>query len=86
MKSIGLIEVPSVTAAIDALDIMCKTADVEFVTWERKLGGRLVTVVVTGNVSACNEAVEAAYAKAVIANPCDETVRILNLSASRMVK
>ena len=50
MKSIGLIEVPSVTAAIDALDIMCKTADVEFVTWERKLGGRLVTVVVTGNV------------------------------------
>ena len=94
MKSIGLIEVPSVTAAVDCLDIMCKTADVEFVTWERKLGGRLVTVVVTGNVSACREAVEAAYAeaikrpvaKAVIANPCDEVVRILNLSASRMAK
>ena len=26
-KSYGLIEVPSTTAAIDALDIMCKTAD-----------------------------------------------------------
>ena len=36
-KSYGLIEVPSTTAAIDALDIMCKTADVEFVTWEKKL-------------------------------------------------
>ena len=53
-----------------------------------------MTVVVTGNVSACKEAVEAAYAKAikrpvakaVIANPCDEVVRILNLSAGRMAK
>ena len=51
-KSYGLIEVPSTTAAIDALDIMCKTADVEFVTWEKKLGGRLVTIIVQGNVSA----------------------------------
>ena len=42
MKSLGLIEVSGVTAAIDCLDIMCKSADVEFVTWERKLGGRLV--------------------------------------------
>ena len=48
MKSLGLVEVPSVTAAIDVLDIMCKTADVHFVTWEKKLGGRLVTVVVQG--------------------------------------
>ena len=44
MKSLGLIEVESVAAAVDALDIMCKTADVEFVTGERKLGGRLVSV------------------------------------------
>ena len=41
MNALGLVEVPSVTAAIDCLDIMCKTASVEFVTWERKLGGRL---------------------------------------------
>ncbi|MBQ3562479.1 MAG: BMC domain-containing protein, partial [Clostridia bacterium] len=39
MKSLGLIEVESVAAAVDALDLMCKAADVEFVTWERKLGG-----------------------------------------------
>ena len=74
--SYGLIEIPSTTAAIDVLDIMCKTADVEFVTWEKKLGGRLVTIIVRGTISAVTEAVEAAcahaikkpVAKAVIAN------------------
>ena len=30
----GIFEIPSVTAAIDAVDIMCKTADVEMITWE----------------------------------------------------
>ena len=92
MESYGLIEVPSVTAAIDCLDIMCKTAAVELKTWERKLGGRLVTVVVAGSVSAVSEAVRAAVAQAiitpvahaVIANPHEETVRIMNLSAGRI--
>ena len=91
-KSYGLIEIPSTTAAIDALDIMTKAADVEFVTWEKKLGGRLVTVVVQGNVAAVTAAVEAAsekaikkpVAKAVIANPHEEIVRIVNQSASRL--
>ena len=91
-KSYGLIEIPSTTAAIDVLDIMCKTADVEFVTWEKKLGGRLVTVIVQGSVSAVTQAVEAAAeraikkptAMAVIANPHEEIVRIVNQSASRL--
>ena len=52
MKSLGLLEITGVTAAVTALDIMCKTADVEFVTWERKLGGRLVTIIVQGEVAA----------------------------------
>ena len=94
MKSIGLIEVTGVTAAIDCLDIMCKSADVEFVTWERKLGGRLVTVVVEGQVSAVSAAVENAMANAikkpvshaVIASPHEEVQRFLKLSASRMKK
>ena len=30
-KAYGFFEIPSVTAAVD---IMCKTADVQFVTWE----------------------------------------------------
>ena len=93
-KSLGFIEISGVTAAIDALDIMCKTADVELVTWERKLGGRLVTLIVRGDVSAVTEAVEAAaagaikkpVAKAVIANPHTETERLVALSASRLTK
>ena len=91
-KALGFVEISGVTAAVDALDIMCKTADVSFVSWERKLGGRLVTIIVSGNVSAVTQAVEAATEKAikrpvahnVIANPHEEILRIVELSASRL--
>ena len=94
MKSLGFVEVSGVVAAIDALDIMCKSADVSLVSWERKLGGRLVTLIVTGSVSAVNAAVENAAAgcikrpcaTAVIANPHPETVRLAELSAKRLEK
>ena len=94
MKSLGMIEVSGVTGAIDCLDIMCKSADVEFVTWERKLGGRLVTVIVQGNVSAVTAAVDNAVANgivkpvahAVIASPHEETRRILQISAARIAQ
>ena len=94
MKSLGFVEVSGTVAAVDALDIMCKSADVELVSWERKLGGRLVTLIVTGNVSAVTAAVEAANeqcikkpcAVAVIANPHPETVRLAELSAKRIQK
>lgn len=93
-KSYGFIEVSGVVAAIDALDIMCKTADVELASWERKLGGRLVTIIVQGDVEAVTEAVEAAavngikkpVSKAVIARPHEEIVKIVELSASRWKK
>ena len=49
-KAYGFFEIPSVTAAVVAVDIMCKTADVQFVTWEKKLGGRLVTIIIRGDV------------------------------------
>ena len=58
MNSLGFVEVTGVTAAIDALDIMCKSADVSLVSWERKLGGRLVTLMITGSVSAVQAAIE----------------------------
>ena len=45
----GFIEIQGVVPAMTALDIMCKTAEVELATWERKLGGRLVTLVVQGD-------------------------------------
>ncbi len=90
-NSYGFIEITGVTAAMDALDLMCKTAKVELVTWERKLGGRLVTLVVQGEVAAVEQAVEAACTKAikkpassgVIANPHPEIVRLVLKSASR---
>ena len=64
MNSLGFVEVSGVVAAVDALDIMCKSADVSLVSWERKLGGRLVTVVVEGEVSAVRAALEAGAAAA----------------------
>ena len=93
-KSYGFIEITGVVAAIDALDIMCKTADVELASWERKLGGRLVTFIVQGDVSAVTEAVNAAVAGAikkpasyaVIARPHEEIVKLVELSASRWKK
>ncbi|MCR2045752.1 BMC domain-containing protein [Acetatifactor muris] len=91
--SLGFIEIPGVVAAVDALDIMCKTSGVELATWERKLGGRLVTIVVKGDVASVTEAVETASRKAIkkpaasgiIANPHEEIMRLVELSASRFM-
>lgn len=87
----GFIEITGVVAAMDALDIMCKAANVTLATWERKLGGRLVTLVVEGDVSAVKQAVEAGStqsikrpaATGVIANPHPEIIKMVELSASR---
>ena len=56
MKSLGMVEVKSLTASLDAVDIMCKASNVEFVTWERKLGGKFVTVIVEGDIAAVHAA------------------------------
>ena len=93
-KAFGFIEITGVVAAMDALDIMCKTSGVELETWERKLGGRLVTLVISGDVASVTEAVEAAKAQAikkpaasgVIANPHEDIRRLVALSASRFKK
>lgn len=94
MKSLGFIEVTGVVAAIDALDIMTKSSEVNLVTWERKLGGRLVTIIVEGEIAAVNAAVENARklcikkpsAYLVLARPHEETRRIVELSANRLKK
>ena len=91
-KAYGFFEIPSVTAAVVAVDIMCKTADVQFVTWEKKLGGRLVTIIIRGDVSAVKQAVEAAEAggikkpvfAVVIPSPHEEILKIINNSANRV--
>ena len=93
-RSYGFFEITGVVAALDALDIMCKAADVELSSWERRLGGRLVTIIIEGDVSAVTEAIESAAAKVikkpengvVIANPHDESVRMVQISSSRWDK
>ncbi len=89
----GFVEITGVVAATDALDLMCKTADVELATWERKLGGRLVTLVIQGDVSAVTQAVEAVKQQAIkkpaatgiLASPHEEIVRLVRKSASRFM-
>ena len=59
MKAIALLEVQALVAAIVGLDAMVKTADVNLIHVEKRLGGMLVTVVVEGEVSAVTAALEA---------------------------
>ena len=87
--SLGLVEVSALGNAIVMLDEMTKVADVEFVACERKLGGRLVTIVVKGSVSAVTASVETGKAAAirmncfkaaeVIARPHKEILKFLHL-------
>ena len=92
-KAYGFFEIPSVTAAVVAVDIMCKTADVQFVTWEKKLGGRLVTIIIRGDVSAVAQAIEPAeqngikkpVSTVVIPSPHEEILRIINTSVNKVV-
>lgn len=87
--SLGLIEVSALGNAIIMLDDMLKAADVEFVATERKLGGRLVTIVVRGELTSVKASVDAGVARArqcdclkasqVIARPHSEILKFLHL-------
>jgi ethanolamine utilization protein EutM len=89
--AIGLIEISGLVASMEALDSMLKAANVEFLTWEKKLGGRLVTIIVNGSVSDVSAAIEAGkqrgsmlgkvVASAVIPRPHEQTVRMVKLSS-----
>lgn len=96
MKALGLIEVVGFVAGVEALDAMLKTANVELVTTENALGGRLVTIMVQGDISDVKEAVEqgkAAVAKVgsiasnvCINNPHDEVKRLVRISSEKLMK
>ena len=87
MKAIALLEVQAMVAAIVGLDAMVKAADVKLIHVEKRLGGRLVTVVVEGEVSAVKAALEAGAVEAgkvgnvkcceVIARPHPDVMRFL---------
>ena len=86
-KAIALLEVQAMVTAIVGLDAMVKAADVKLIHVEKRLGGRLVTVVVEGSVSAVQAAAEAGKAAAaevgnvklceVIARPHPEVMKFL---------
>ena len=63
-KAIALLEVQAMVTAIVGLDAMIKAADVKLIHVEKRLGGRLVTVVVEGSVSAVQAAADAGKAAA----------------------
>ncbi len=86
-KAIALLEVQALVASIAGLDAMCKAANVSLIHVEKRLGGRLVTVVVEGSVSAVTAAAEAGAKAAaevgkvklceVIARPHPDIMRFL---------
>lgn len=88
--AIGLLEVQGLVASIEGLDAMVKAADVHVIHTEKRLGGRLVTLVITGSVSAVTAAIEAGqsaasplgkvYGQAVIANPHPEITKFFDFA------
>ena len=87
--ALGFVELPSLCNAINVLDVMLKAAHVKFETWEKRLGGRLVTIIVSGTVASATAAVEAAKqsfdikSSLVLAAPHPETIRMVQKSASK---
>ena len=86
-KAIGLLEVQAMVAAIVGMDAMAKAADVRLIHVEKRLGGRLVTLVVEGELSAVEAATAAGKEAAaqvgqvklceVIARPHPEVTKFL---------
>ena len=62
-EAIGLIETRGLVGSIEAADAMVKAANVSLMGQER-IGGGLVTVIVTGDVGAVKAAVDAGAAAA----------------------
>ena len=86
-KAIALLEVQAMVAAIAGLDAMLKAANVRLIHTEKRLGGRLVTVVIDGTISDCTAAAEAGRVAAahvgkvklceVVPNPHPEIAKFL---------
>ena len=70
----GFIETRGLTAAIEAADAMVKAAKVSIIK-QQKIGGALVTILVEGELGACQSAVAAGSAATkdpTRAPPCNE--------------
>ncbi len=88
-EAIGLLEVEGLVASIEGADAMLKAADVHLIHSEKRLGGRLVTFIIRGNVAAVKAAIEAGeesakalgkiFGKAVIPRPHDEIIKFFDI-------
>ena len=86
--ALGLVEVLGSSNAVVVVDQMLKTSEVSFRTWHTKCGGH-ATVFLSGDVAAVTAAVESikenppceVIAAAVIPNPSQETVRLVEEEA-----
>lgn len=86
MQALGMIETKGLIAAIEAADAMTKAANVMLMRKE-KVGGGIITVMITGDIGAVKAAVDAGAAAAeqvghlvgvhVIPRPHDEIENIL---------
>ncbi|TCJ03963.1 BMC domain-containing protein [Cytobacillus praedii] len=95
-EALGVIETQYFTVAMELLDQMCKTSDVELLASENYLGGRLVTLIVGGSFSDVDVAVQAAKQAAehkannplkmalVISNPHSEIMKYIVSSQPNM--
>ena len=89
----GLVEVLGDINSVVVVDQMLKTAEVEFETTDTKCGGH-VLVFVSGEVSAVTAAIERiknnppckVFNSAVISNPSEETINIVEMFKARKLK
>ena len=89
--ALGILEVQGYVCAVEGLDTMLKAANVRLVHKEERLGGRLVTLIITGEVSAVKAAIEAGsksvsrygkvYGEEIIARPHNELLKFFDLEA-----
>lgn len=87
-EALGFIETFGLVFALEAADAMCKAANVDLVGYENVASG-YITVIVTGDVGACQAAVEAGvhtvnnmensnlYSSLVIASPHADIQKII---------
>lgn len=95
-NAIALLEVEGLVASIEGLDAMLKTADVRLVHTEKRLGGRLVTLIVAGKVDAVTSALERGkvtseplgkvFGSEVIPNPHDELLKFFDMGEGSIVE
>ena len=93
-NALGLIETKGLVGAIEAVDVACKTADVEVLNKHLVKGG-IVTVEIVGDIGAIKVAVEAAAAATkklgvyigshVIARPDEEIYNMLKAKKKEVI-